>query len=282
MLKTKIKRYEFGINVIVLILFALTAAVSLLSAYGGACVCWDPTRWGAITYAKSPPFPPGTIQRISYTYLLPQVPGGMPIGAFFAALNVLTWVSAIFTAFLIYAYLTGFLGKKIWYVAIVNALIGFVAGVIPAVIADTNGFTFRAWDLDTQAWIFEGFSIGSPHWSKVFGNATVLLVLVLILFFDLIKVSNIRSFTAKDNRFSGNVGRQLMLVSFILLWFSAVSFLGTEFMRDAHVVSGVNVWELVDIQSIGAFITLFGGASTLSMGLIYTIYNRIKPPTLVE
>ena len=121
--------------------------------------------------------------------------------------------------------------------------------------------------------------MGSPHWAKTIANATVFFVLVIVIFFDLIKVTNFKAFVEKDNRFSGNVGRQLMLVSIILLWLSAVSFLGTGFMADAHVVGGINVWELVEIQSIGAYVTLFSGVSTLSAGLIY---NKIRPSTLVK
>ena len=256
MLKTKIKRYEFGVNVLVLILFAITAAVSLISAYGAACVAWDTSWWAR-------PMGP----RVMFAYLGPQVPGGVEVGVLFQAMNVITWVTSFITAFMLFAYLTGFLGKWIWFVALANAFVAFIAGFIPAMIADTNGFTEP----------FEG--IGSPHWAKTIANATVFIVLVIVIFFDLIKVTNFKSFTEKDNRFSGNVGRQLMLVSFILLWLSAISFLGTGFMADAHVVSGINVWQLIEIQSIGGYITLFGGVSTLSAGLIF---NKFKPPTLVK
>jgi len=276
----KIKRYEFGVNVLVLILFALTAAVSLISAYGAACVAWDVSYWGRAVPAPGPPFPPGYIMTYMFNYMV-------VFGPLFQVLNVVTWITSLITAFLIFAYLTGFLGKWIWYVALLNALIAFLAGLIPALIADTNGFTFLEWEAGSfmapvQAWvpfIYEG--IGSPHWAKTIANATVLAVLAIVIFFDLIKVTNFKSFTEKDNRFSGNVGRQLMLVSFILLWLSAVSFLGTGFMADAHIVGGINVWELIEIQSLGGYITLFGGASTLSAGLIY---NKIKPPirTLVK
>ena len=273
MLKTKIKRYEFGVNVLVLILFAITAAVSLISAYGAACVAWDPTYWARVMYGPSPPFPPGYIMTIMFEYM-------GTFGPLFQVLNVVTWVTSFITAFMLYAYLTGFLGKWIRYAAIINALIAFLAGLIPALIADTNGFTFMKWDSATQGYLaFAYTSIGSPHWAKTIANATVLGILALVMFFDLLKVTNFKSFNEKDNRFSGNVGRQLMLVSFILLWLSAISFLGTGFMAEAHVVGGVNVWELIEIQTIGGFITLFGGASTLSAGLIY---NRIKPPTFVK
>jgi len=255
-LKTKIKRYEFGINVIILVLFALAAAISLISAYGAACVAWDPTYWARPIYAPFPPFP---IVAIMFEYM-------GTYGVLFQVMNVITWVTAFITAFLIYAYLTGFLGKYIWYIALGTILLAFIAGLIPAIIADTNGFT-------------EPFEMGSPHWAKTIVNMLVLIVLVVVIFFDLIKVTSFKSFTAKDNRFSGNVGRQLMLVSFILLWLSAISFLGTTFMADAHVVGGINVWEMIEIQSLGAYITMVGGVATLSSGLIY---NRIKPPTFIK
>jgi hypothetical protein len=201
-------------------------------------------------------------------------------GPLFQVLNVITWITSLITAFMLFAYLTGFLGKWIRYVALLNALIAFIAGLVPALIADTNGFTFLEWSVTTQSWvpfIYEG--IGSPHWAKTIANATLLGVLALVLFFDLIKVTNFKSFNEKDNRFSGNVGRQLMLVSFILFWLSAVSFLGTSFMADAHVVGGINVWELIEIQSIGGYVTLFSGISALSAGLIF---NKIRPSTLVK
>jgi len=271
-LKTKIKRYEFGVNVLVLILFAIVAAVSLISAYGGACVAFDQTYWAREILGPSPPFPPGYIMTKMFEYM-------GTFGPVIAALNIVTWVTSFITAFMIYAYLTGFLGKWIWYVALVNALVAFLAGLIPALIADTNGFTLMEWEASIQGYVPFVFEIGSPHWAKTIGNATMLFVLVIVIFFDLIKVTNFKSFTEKDNRFSGNVGRQLMLVSFILLWLSAISFLGTSFMADAHVVGGINVWELIEIQSIGGYVTLFGGVSTLSMGLIY---NKFKPSTLVK
>ena len=258
-LKTKIKRYEFGINVIILVLFALAAGISLISAYGAACVAWDPTYWARIIYMPSPPFPPGTIATIMFEYL-------GTYGVLFQIMNVITWVTSFITAFLIYAYLTGFLGKYIWYIALGTIFLAFLAGIIPAVIADTNAFT-------------EPFEMGSPHWAKTIVNMLVLIVLVVVILTDLIKITSFKSFTAKDNRFSGNVGRQLMLVSFILLWLSAISFFGTTFMADAHVVGGINVWETVQIQSLGTYITMVGGVATLSSGLIY---NRIKPPTFIR
>jgi len=258
-LKTKIKRYEFGINVVILILFALSAGISLLSAYGASCVAWDPTYWARPVYGPSPPLPPGTIVAIMFEYM-------GTFGTLFQVFNIITWITSFVTAFLIFAYLTGFLSKFIWIIALVNSFLGAAAGLIPAIIADTNGFT-------------EAFEMGSPHWAKTIVNGLVFIVLVILIFFDLIKVTSFKSFTAKDNRFSGNVGRQLMLVSVILLWLSAISFLGTTFMADAHVVAGVNVWETIQIQTLGSFITLTGGATTLSAGLIY---NRIKPPTFIK
>jgi len=258
-LKTKIKRYEFGINVVILVLFALAAGISLLSAYGAACVAWDVSWWARPIYGPSPPMPPGTIVAIMFEYM-------GTYGPLFQVMNVITWITAFVTAFLIYAYLTGLFSKFIWIIALVTSFLAFIAGLIPAIIADTNGFT-------------EAFDLGSPHWAKTFVNMMVFIVLLVVFLLDLFKVTSFKSFTQKDNRFSGNVGRQLMLVSFILLWLAAISFLGTTFMASAHVVSGFNLWETVQIQSLGTVITLIGGVSTLSAGLIY---NKIKPPTFVK
>jgi hypothetical protein len=258
-LKTKIKRYEFGINIVILILFALAAGISLLSAYGAACVAWDPTYWARPVYAPSPPFPPGTILAYMFAYMA-------TFGPLFQVFNIITWITAFVMAFLIYAFLTGFLSRFIWPIALVNSFLAAAAGLIPAIIADTNGFT-------------ETFDMGSPHWAKAIVNTLVFVVLVVVFLLDTFKVTSFKSFTAKDNRFSGNVGRQLMLVSFILLWLSALSFLGTTFMAEAHVSGGINVWQTIEIQSLGAFITLFGGVSTFSAGLIY---NQIKRPTFIK
>ncbi|MBY8987222.1 MAG: hypothetical protein KGD61_02120 [Candidatus Lokiarchaeota archaeon] len=259
MLKTKIKRFEFGINVIILVLFAIAAGLSLVSAYGASCVAWDPTYWARIIYMPSPPFPPGTIATIMFEYM-------GTFGTLFQVMNVITWVTSFITAALIFLYLTGMLGRATWFIALGNSLLAFIAGLIPAIIADTNGFT-------------EPFEMGSPHWAKTVVNGMVLFVLIIVIVLDLIKVTSFKSFTQKDNRFTGNVGRQLVLISVIFLWLSAISFLGTSFMADAHVVGGINVWELIEIQSIGGYITLFGGVSTLSAGLIY---NQIKPPTFIK
>ena len=248
MLKTKIKRYEFGINVVVLVLFAIAAGISLLSAYGAACVAWDVTWWGRTM---------GPMTMFAYM---------VEFGPLFQVMNVITWITAFATAFLIYAYLTGLLSKFIWYIALGVSFLASIAGLIPAYIADTNGFT-------------EPFDFGSPHWAKTIVNMMVFVVLLVVVLLDLFKVTSFKSFTAKDNRFSGNVGRQLMLVSFILLWLAAISFLGTTFMASAHVVSGFNVWETVQIQSLGTVITLSGGVSTLGAGLIC---NKIKPPTFMK
>jgi hypothetical protein len=60
------------------------------------------------------------------------------------------------------------------------------------------------------------------------------------------------------------------------LWFSFVSFLGTGFMANAHVVEGFNVWQLVEIQTIGGVATAIAGCSMLVGG---GIMKMIKPPT---
>lgn len=217
--------------------------------------------WARPIYLPSPPAPMPNFIIVAYMF---EYMG--TFGPLFQVMNVITWVTSFVTAFLIFAYLTGLLGKYIWYIATLNIFLAFIAGLIPAIIADTNGFT-------------ETFDMGSPHWAKTIVNMMVLIVLVAMVLTDILKKTSFKSFTATDNRFTGNVGRQLMIVSFIFLWLSAISFLATTFMADAHVVGGINVWEMIEIQTIGATLNLIGGISTLSAGLVY---NQIKPPTFVK
>ncbi|MHA1887556.1 MAG: hypothetical protein ACTSX0_05995, partial [Promethearchaeota archaeon] len=51
-------------------------------------------------------------------------------------------------------------------------------------------------------------------------------------------------------------------------WLSMISFLGTNFMASAHVISGFNYWQLVEIQSLGAYTTSIIGVSMLGGGFI--------------
>ena len=37
-----IKRYEFGVNIMLLMFYAVTGGLMLLSAYGAICYTWDP------------------------------------------------------------------------------------------------------------------------------------------------------------------------------------------------------------------------------------------------
>jgi hypothetical protein len=73
---------------------------------------------------------------------------------------------------------------------------------------------------------------------------------------------------------SGRYVKQLIYMSLFFFWLAATSFLGTEFMRGAHVIDGVNVWQTVDFQMLGGVITSIIGASMLSTALIY---NQIRP-----
>jgi hypothetical protein len=239
----KIKRYEFGIVGVVIALFAAAAGISLVSAYGAACVAWDPTYWGRAI--PPPPAPPMTIM---FEYLIVY-------GPLFQVMNVITWITSFLLAFLIFAIIIKF--KFAWEISLVTSILGFIAGVVPAVIADTNGGT-------------EAFEMGSPHWAKTIVN----LIVMIVLFVPWVR-SSIKSYAASESTIARTVGRQLVVISMIFFWLSIISFTGTHFMAEAHVVSGINVWELIDIQTYGAVATLIGGISTLSVGLIY---NKIKPP----
>ncbi|MHA1618890.1 MAG: hypothetical protein ACTSVZ_06370, partial [Promethearchaeota archaeon] len=66
----------------------------------------------------------------------------------------------------------------------------------------------------------------------------------------------------------GNIARQIMVMSLFFFWLSIVSFLGTNFMAGAHVVSSINIWQLVEIQTIGSYVTSAIGISMLGGGLI--------------
>lgn len=57
-------------------------------------------------------------------------------------------------------------------------------------------------------------------------------------------------------------------MSVFFIWFAFVSFLGTTFMAGAHVVDGINYWELVEIQSIGGYATAIAGSTFLASGLV--------------
>jgi hypothetical protein len=140
------------------------------------------------------------------------------------------------------------------------AVTGFITGLLPALLSDTDGFTIP----------FEG--IGSPNWGRTIGNAIMIVVLLLMNFVPRLKTAS-KSFI-EERSIAGQYAKQLILMSLFFFWLAATSFLGTQFMRDAHVIDGVNVWQLVDFQMVGGVITAIIGTSMLSTALIY---SRIRP-----
>jgi hypothetical protein len=241
----KLKRSEFTTTFMMIALFAVTAALMLLSAYGAICVAWNPaTTYG--TY-PSPPFPPGVLM---WPYVIDNL-------MLFKISNIVTWVFTFVWGIVIYCSLTQ--KKAAYLLALITSAISFVFGVIPAIIADTNNFT-------------EEFSIGSPHWGRTAAN---FLVFILLLLPPVRK--SLQKFVSAENRMTGNVAQQIMMMSMFFFWLSLASFLGTNFMASAHVISyGVNVWQLVEIQSIGAYTTLIAGASMLGGGFILKQFNPSK------
>ena len=69
--------------------------------------------------------------------------------------------------FVIYSVLTQ--RKWSYILALICSVLGLLAGLIPAIIADTNNFT-------------EPFEMGSPHWAKTIASAIVLVVLVILVY----------------------------------------------------------------------------------------------------
>ncbi len=245
--KTRIKRSELIFNIIVLALFAVVAATQLLSAYGAMCVVWD-----IPTGRPSPPFPVGE------TWF-----AAMPHAATFSWIyqpsNIITWIVAFAYGFLIYAYLTKMDWKRFFLIAMIVAGVGFITGLLPALVSDTSGFT-------------EAFDFGSPNWGRTIGNLLMMVVLLAMNFVPRFKVAT-KKFI-EERSVAGQYVKQLILISLFFFWLAAVSFLGTEFMRGAHVVGGINVWTTVDFQMVGGVVTALIGTSMLSTALIY---NQIRP-----
>ncbi len=187
-------------------------------------------------------------------------------------MNVFTWILAFAWGFLLYAYFTKWPWKRIFLVGMIVAGLGFITGLIPALIADTNGFTNLEWSVMTQTWVAAEFEIGSPHWGRTYGN---LLMLVIFLAMNFVPKLNVaaKKFVEERN-IAGQYVKQLILMALFFLWLGAVSFLGSGFMADAHVVGGINVCEMIEIQSIGGVVTALIGTSMLSTALIY---NQIRP-----
>jgi hypothetical protein len=162
--------------------------------------------------------------------------------------NVITWVFAFFWGFVIWSTLTQ--KKFAYWLALVTSGISFVFGLIPALYADTNGFS-------------EDFDLGSPHWARTFANGLVLILLVIPPVFK-----SMLAFTATENQMTGNIARQIIMMSMFFFWLSFVSFLGTNFMAGAHLVSSINIWQLVEIQTIGSYVTSAIGLTMLGGGLV--------------
>ncbi|MBY8979704.1 MAG: hypothetical protein KGD72_04890 [Candidatus Lokiarchaeota archaeon] len=238
--KTRIKRSELIFNLIVLALFAVTAATQLLSAYGAMCVVWDipvnpmMSYWDIFGHAE--------------TFAWIYQPS-----------NIITWIVAFAYGFLIYSYFTKMPWKRFFIIAMVVTFLGFITGLLPSIISDTSGFT-------------EAFDFGSPNWGRTIGNALVMVVLLAMNFVPRLKVAT-KKFI-EERSVAGQYVKQMILISLFFFWLAAVSFLGTEFMRSAHVVGGINVWTTVDFQFLGGVITAIIGTSMMSTALIY---NQIRP-----
>lgn len=149
--------------------------------------------------------------------------------------------------------------KRFFLIAVIVSALGFLTGLFPALVSDTSGFT-------------EAFEFGSPNWGRTIGNALMLVVLVMMNFVPRFKVAT-KKFMEERN-IAGQYVKQMILISLFFFWLAAVSFLGTEFMRSAHVVGGINVWTTVDFQMVGGVVTALIGTSMLSTALIY---NQIRP-----
>ncbi|MHA1887333.1 MAG: hypothetical protein ACTSX0_04855, partial [Promethearchaeota archaeon] len=211
----KLKRNEFTTSFVVLALFAVTAALTLLSAYGAVCVTWDPKY-------SEPPF------SMAFAYVMENL-------VVFRIANIITWLGALFWGYVIFAFLTQRKGAYI--MALLTAIVSFAAGLVPALISDLSKVNEET-----------PFSIGSPHWARTFANLLVIIVLLI----PPVRRSVVK-FASTENRFTGNVAKQLMMMSLFFFWLSMISFLGTNFMASAHVISGFNYWQLVEIQSLGAY-----------------------------
>ncbi len=236
----KIKRFEFTTNIILLAFFAMTGAIMLVSAYGAACITWDPA-WLYRTYPSGP---------LAGTYMYPYMIDNLII---YRASNIITWIFGFAWGFVIYSFLTA---RKWAYIsALASSVIGFIFGIIPALLSDTKGGTLP----------FEG--MGSPHWGRTLLSLLVMVILIIVYVYPATR-QGIKNFTAKENRMARTLGKQLLYMSAFFFWLAFVSFMGSEFMRDAHVVNGVNIWQTVEIQFMGGLITTVIGTSMLSGGLI--------------
>ena len=245
MFKTRIKRVDFLFNVIVLALFAIVASTQLLSAYGAICSVWDLPRGPGF------PGPPGGTWGNARTREFWWI---------YQPSNILTWIIAFAYGALMYLYLTKMRWNLFFIIAMSVAVVGFITGLLPALTSDTSGWTVP----------FEG--IGSPNWGRTIGNAIMIVVLLLMMLVPRLKGAT-KSFIEERN-IAGQYVKQMILISLFFFWMAAVSFLGTQFMRDAHVVDGINIWQTVDFQFAGGIVTAIIGTSMLSTALIY---SQIRP-----
>ncbi len=241
MFKTRIKRSELIFNLIILALFAVVASTQLLSAYGAICVVWDLPVNPMMSYWDMM----GHAETFAWIY---------------QPSNIITWICAFAYGFLIYSYFTKMPWKRFFIIAMVVAFLGFISGLLPAIVSQTVGFTVP----------LDGMT--SPNWGRTIGNALMLVVLLAMNFVPRFKVAT-KKFMEERN-IAGQYVKQLILMSMFFFWLAAVSFLGTEFMRGAHVIDGFNVWTTVDFQMLGGVITAIIGTSMLSTALIY---NQIRP-----
>ena len=282
MFKTKIKRFEFSTTIIMIAFFAIVAGIMLLSAYGWSCVATDAARWGSYGGGD---FGPGRATE-PYDYGVLSYEWYVNFGILLQVLYAATWILCGAWALVIYAFLTN---RKWAYIsALTVSAISFVVGMIPALLSDTNGFTFaQSFQIpyaDTPvpgnwvAQVFE-FGINSPHWAKAFAS---LLVFIVILPYPKSPVTrSLKSFSSRENRWAPGVARQLTYMSIFFLLLAAFSFLGSGFMADAHIVGGVNVWEIVAIQNIGGVVTAVVGSSMLVSGLLYKKFKSPQSLTTV-
>ena len=275
MFKTKIKRFEFSTTIIMIAFFAIVAGIMLLSAYGWSCVATDATRWGAISEY------PGRGAPVQYNYIAYSwyVQSGILLQILYAA----TWILCGAWALVIYAFLTN---RKWAYIsALTVSAISFIVGMIPAILSDTRGFTFietrdTAGNLIMDVLVAVEFGIGSPHWAKAFAS---LLVFIVILPYPRSPITkSLKSFSSPENKWAPGVARQLTYMSIFFLVLAAFSFLGSGFMADAHIVGGVNVWEIVAIQNIGGVVTTVVGSSMLVGGLLYKKFKSPQSLTTIS
>jgi magnesium-transporting ATPase (P-type) len=237
--KTKIKRFEFTTNIILIAFFAITGAVMLVSAYGAACVAWDPA-W----YDRFLPMPPPG------AYMFAHIRDNLLL---YQASNIITWIFGFAWGGVIYGFLTA--RKWAFVSALASSAVGFIFGIIPALMSDTKAFTEP----------FEG--IGSPHWGRTLLNLLVLILLVAVYLYPATR-QGIKNFTSKENRMVRSLSTQLTTMSLFFFFLAFMSFIMTGFLADAHVVEGINVWQTIELQFMGGVAITIVGSTMLSGGLI--------------